>query len=93
MNGTKHPVSLAVAKLIKAQMAMKGMTATRLCELTGITSATMSRKLKGTYAFDLDEIDLICQHLDMDAQQVTAMAIRMAGNTDPADFSITGAGN
>lgn len=88
MNGHIAPEAIAIARLIRAQMAIKGVTQTALSAEMGISQSHLSRQLKGYAALDLDQIFIACAFLDIDPQETIVRGIRMAAGPDPDQFSI-----
>ena len=91
MNAQVSPEANAIARLIKAQMAIKGVTQTRLATILGISQSHLSRQLRGQAPFDLDQIFIACHHLGIDPQEVLVRGIRMAQGSDGDHFSIVDA--
>lgn len=89
MNTTGSPTDTAIAKLIKAQMAMRGVTQADLADLTGISKSQVNRKLLGKLPFELDDVMAMAEALELDPQQLLTRGIRMASE-DPDHFTILG---
>lgn len=54
-----------VAGEVRAAIARANLTQSAVCAKTGIKGATMSRKLAGKIAFDVDELNLIAGALGL----------------------------
>ncbi|QKS13913.1 helix-turn-helix transcriptional regulator [Curtobacterium sp. Csp1] len=54
-----------VAGEVRAAIARANLTQSAVCATTGIKGATMSRKLSGKVAFDVDELSLIADALGL----------------------------
>lgn len=89
MNTTGSPTDTAIAKLIKAQMAMRGVTQADLADLTGISKSQVNRKLLGKLPFELDDVMAMAEALELDPQQLLTRGIRMASE-DPNHLTIFG---
>lgn len=57
---------------IYAHMGRRRMKQKGLAALTGISAATLSRKFKGDYPFDLDDVQRICEALELEPERVLA---------------------
>lgn len=88
METTASPESIAIAKLIKAQMALRDIKQTTVAAETGISKSQLSRKLAGSRRLEFDDILDICRVIDADPQDVIVRGIRMAGTTDPDHYSV-----
>lgn len=88
MNGHIAPAAIAIARLIKAQMAINGVTQMELANELGISQSHLSRQLKGSAVFDLDQLFTACDYLGIDRQETLVRGIRMASGADPDKFSI-----
>ena len=91
MNAQVSPEANAIARLIKAQMAIKGVSQTRLASILSISQSHLSRQLRGQAPFDLDQIFIACHYLGVDPQEVLVRGIRMAKGSDEDHFSIVDA--
>ena len=89
MDTTASPTDTAIAKLIKAQMAMRGVTQADLSALTGISKSQVNRKLLGKLPFELDDVMAMAEALELDPQKLLTRGIRMA-EEDPDHFTILG---
>lgn len=58
-------LSRDVAAVIRAELARKQIPQTRLAEVLGLSNATVSRRVSGQAPFELDELPLVAQLLDM----------------------------
>lgn len=88
MNTQVSPEANAIARLIKAQMAIKGVSQTKLASILSISQSHLSRQLRGQSPFDLDQIFNACNYLGVDPQEVLVRGIRMAQGSDENHFSI-----
>lgn len=70
--------------LLKAAIARAGMTQGDLAYAIGIASCTLSAKMSGTYCFNTDEIDAICNVLDItdNAEKASIFLDRPSQNRD-----------
>ena len=93
MNTHPSPEAKAIARLIRAQMAIRDVTQTPLAEHLNISQPTLSRKLKGQKNFELDEIFAACDFLGLNAGEIIARGIQMASEGKGNDFSIIEAGD
>lgn len=57
---------------IYAHMGRRRLKQKDLAKLTGISAATLSRKFKGDYPFDLDDVEKMCKALELAPEQVLA---------------------
>ncbi|WP_072689354.1 helix-turn-helix domain-containing protein [Rhodococcus marinonascens] len=64
---SRSQTALAVISEIKAQMARRDVTATRLAAGIGISRGTVGRFLRGESCLDLDLVEDIADFLGMDA--------------------------
>lgn len=88
MNGHIAPEAIAIARLIHAQMTIKGVTQAQLSAEMGISQSYLSRRLKGQGALDLNQIFTACAFLGIDPQETLVLGIRMANGADVDNFSI-----
>jgi transcriptional regulator with XRE-family HTH domain len=61
----------AIAGEIRAELARQNLTYKALSEATGIPAATMTRRLKGTRPFYLEELQSIAQFLGLTLSELT----------------------
>lgn len=63
---------------IRAEMARRGITQTMLAKHLGVAQAQVSKRLRGTIAFDINELCAIAQFLDvpLDVLLPTTPALR-----------------
>ena len=64
----------AESKLIRRLMEEQGITASSLATSTGITEASMSRKLSGKTAFSIKELDAVARALGSTASIIIGAA-------------------
>lgn len=65
MTSAPHSYAGLVAAEIRGHMARKQRTGVELARYLGITQTTLSRRLTGRTAFDLDEIALVAEWLEL----------------------------
>jgi hypothetical protein len=58
-NNIKYPTLLA-------EMARRGETQKTIAELLGESSPTICRKFAGQINWNIREVDILCEHFDMD---------------------------
>ena len=63
--GRKGVNRLLNANMLKAAMVRAGYTQQDLAKEIGISANTLTSKLKGERCFNLDEIDKVCDTLDI----------------------------
>ena len=55
--------------LMRAALAKSGIGAKELAKVIGVNESTMSRKMTGKSDFTRSEIQAICQHLNLTAEE------------------------
>ncbi len=64
-NGTKGSDNLLNTNLFKSAFVKKGYNQETLAKALGMSSNTLSSRIKGASCFDTDEIDRLCELLDI----------------------------
>lgn len=88
MDANVSPEETAIAALLKAQMAVRGISQVQVSRATGISKSQLSRKLAGTRPLEFEDIRAICKATGADLQDILVRGITMAGTTDPENFSV-----
>jgi DNA-binding Xre family transcriptional regulator len=80
------PLTVSIAAIIRASMAKRtpAWSQRELQRATGITQSTLSRLLAPTQVMNINQLDAICQALELDAGEVMDSA-RKAVNEHEAD--------
>lgn len=58
-----EPRRKAVARRFRGELAQLGITGVEAANICGVTQPWMSRRIKGTVAFDIDDLDMVCERL------------------------------
>lgn len=69
-------LSAAVAAEIRRLLEERGMSGNALAKATGIPQSSVSNKLNGRHAFDVDDLQAICQVLDVQVADLLSRAER-----------------
>jgi transcriptional regulator with XRE-family HTH domain len=90
-----------VAEEIRVLLARKRISAAELARRTGIKQSTMSRRMTGETAFDMDDLEVIAEVLGVEVGELMPRSIRadggvntpypQAGRTDEPSFTPTAA--
>lgn len=59
-----------VAEEVRAAMGRRRVNASTLAAAIGMSTSTMSLRLKGTVAFDVDELQRVAECLDVDVDSL-----------------------
>ena len=70
--------------LLKSAMARMGLTQGALAERIGMSENTLSSRMLGTSSFNIDEVDKICEILDIQSNDEKA-AIFLATSSQKRD--------
>lgn len=73
----------AIARRLREQLAalnISGVGAARLC---GVTQPWMSRRLKGSVVFNVDELDMVCETLGIDFAYILTGARELPTSPPP----------
>lgn len=70
-----------VAEEIRVLLARKRISATELARRTGIKQSTMSRRMTGETAFDMDDLELIADALGVEVTDLMPKRITAGGGT------------
>lgn len=62
-------VNQKVAAEVRAAIARKGLTASSVAAATDMTSSTLSLRLRGVNAFDVEELARIAAFLEVDVRE------------------------
>ncbi len=71
--------------LLKAAIARAGMTQEKLAERIGISANTLSKRMLGSSPFNTDEIDMICEVLNIHGSEEKAI-IFLADSSQNWDY-------
>lgn len=63
-------VSQAVADSVRAEMARRKITQLAVANALGVSIAAVSRRLSGHVAWDVDDLAVVAQLLDMDPRDL-----------------------
>jgi DNA-binding Xre family transcriptional regulator len=69
-----------VAEEIRVLLARKRISAAELARRTGIKQSTMSRRMTGETAFDMDDLELIADALDVEVTDLMPKQVRAGGD-------------
>lgn len=78
MNYPTSTRSAQIAAEVRAEMARKRVTGTTLAEATGMSQPTLSRRLSGAIAFDIDELHEVAGVLGLTVTELLARAAETA---------------
>ena len=67
-------LSRAVATELRRLLEERGMSGNALAKATGISQSSVSNKLAGRHAFDLDDLQSICRVLDVNVTDLLTWA-------------------
>jgi len=70
-----------VAEEIRVLLARKKMSAAELARRTGLKQSTMSRRMTGETAFDMDDLEIIAEVLEVEVSDL--MPRRVGAGRDP----------
>lgn len=76
------PEAAAMAKLIRAQMTVRGVRQIPMAKKLGISQTTLSNKLNGKVTFDATEILVACEELNVNSTELWKAGIEMAHGGD-----------
>lgn len=68
-------LSQAIARKLRGKAAEANMTGVKLAELTGISQSQMSKLLRGTRVFDVDQLAATCSALNVSLTELVGNAI------------------
>lgn len=74
-DGARGWLRQRTAEEIRVLLARKRMSAAELARRTGIKQSTMARRMTGETAFDLDDLELIAQVLDVEVTDLLPRAV------------------
>jgi hypothetical protein len=77
-----------VAGEVRAAIARANLTQSAVCAMTGIKGATMSRKLSGKVAFDVEELHLIADALGLVAFELMPRTRPAAATAQVAPLAV-----
>ena len=77
-----YPSRAELAAEVRAEMARQRVTPSQLAEATGISRATLGRRLSGQLAFTVDELALISTHLQVAPSRFIAAAVVADNNEE-----------
>lgn len=63
-------VSQAVADSVRAEMARRKITQLAVANALGVSTAAVNRRLSGHVAWDVDDLAVVAQLLDMDPRDL-----------------------
>lgn len=69
-------LSRAVAAELRRLLEERGISGNALAKATGISQSSISNKLAGRHAFDLDDVQVICEHLGVAVSDLLSWAQR-----------------
>ena len=70
-----------IASRLRGRISQGNVTQGELAEVVGISQSQISKLLRGTRVFNVDELDAVCQALGLDAGEVVATAYSEATDT------------
>lgn len=73
---TAEDFARAVSAEIRRVLEERGMSGNQLAKAAGMDQSTVARKLRGTHAFTLNELDTVCSVLGIKASDVIEWAQR-----------------
>ena len=65
---------MGITAEIMAEMAKKKISIKEMAELTGISRTTLSMRLNEHSSFDLDELNVVCEHLGVEGWELMRRA-------------------
>lgn len=71
-------LSRAVAGIVQKALDDANISLREVCRQTGISPTTLHARLKGYRPFQLDEIELIAQLVDIDVAELMRLAVTSA---------------
>lgn len=74
-NGASGWLRRRTSEEIRVLLARRMMSAAELARRTGITQSTMSRRMTGETAFDLDDLEVIASVLEVDVTELLPRAV------------------
>lgn len=73
-NSEPGPITQAIADIINARMGYLRTNKARVAEATGIPRTTLGYIIDGTNVYDIEQLDKVCQALDVEIEDVLEAA-------------------
>lgn len=75
-----------VAEEIRVLLARKRISASELARRTGIKQSTMSRRMTGETAFDMDDLEVIAAVLEVEVSELLPQGARTGGHRPSPNY-------